>query len=194
MSGTEPTRERWLPVVGFEGRYEVSDQGRVRGLARQCAAGKSIRRSVPSRLMTPFGKKYLRVALASGGHRTRNYHVHTLVLEAFVGPRPAGYQACHNSGNAHDNRAANLRWGTASENVLDTIRHGNHRQLAKETCPRGHALAEPNLSATDLRRGQRDCMACAGARHWARVNGVTDGLIIAARADYRYDMIMRSAA
>jgi hypothetical protein len=29
---TTATEERWLPVVGYEGRYEVSDLGRVRSL------------------------------------------------------------------------------------------------------------------------------------------------------------------
>jgi hypothetical protein len=29
-----PTMERWLPVVGYEGIYEVSNRGRVKSLAR----------------------------------------------------------------------------------------------------------------------------------------------------------------
>lgn len=33
MSNNEVVHERWLPVPGYEGLYEVSDQGR---LCRQC--------------------------------------------------------------------------------------------------------------------------------------------------------------
>ena len=35
---TDPT-ERWLPVTGYEGLYEVSDLGRVRSLPRQTRSG-----------------------------------------------------------------------------------------------------------------------------------------------------------
>lgn len=32
---TQTTPERWLPVPGYEGYYEVSDQGRVRSVERE---------------------------------------------------------------------------------------------------------------------------------------------------------------
>ena len=34
----EITPERWLPVIGYEGIYEVSDLGRVRSLDRYVSA------------------------------------------------------------------------------------------------------------------------------------------------------------
>lgn len=50
--------------------------------------------------------------------------VHKLILNAFVGSRQ-GEQVCrHLNGNATDNRLSNLCWGTAQENVQDSIRHG----------------------------------------------------------------------
>lgn len=67
---------------------------------------------------------YLRVALVydDGFRRTRK--VHRLVLEAFVGPRPVGFQARHLNGDRRDNRLENLAWGTALENARDRDRHG----------------------------------------------------------------------
>ena len=44
--------------------------------------------------------------------------------EAFIGPRPAGMEACHESGDARDNRPDNLRWDTHAANMEDRRRHG----------------------------------------------------------------------
>ena len=66
------------------------------------------------------------------GDRMLMASVHRLVLETFVGPPPAGCQACHNNGDCHDNRVQNLRWGTAKENALDVNRHG------RRTCGEKH--------------------------------------------------------
>jgi hypothetical protein len=51
--------------------------------------------------------------------------LHRLILEAFVGPRPPGMEACHRNGDRLDNRLCNLRWGTPESNVEDKWRHGN---------------------------------------------------------------------
>lgn len=50
--------------------------------------------------------------------------VHKLVLNAFVGKRPDGFLCRHLNGNQRDNRLENLCWGTPSENVRDSMRHG----------------------------------------------------------------------
>jgi len=53
--------------------------------------------------------------------------VHTLVLTAFVGPRPPSLEARHLNGNPQDNRwPENLAWGTHSENEKDKIKHGTN--------------------------------------------------------------------
>lgn len=110
--------ELWRPVVGFEDRYDVSDQGDVR----------SLNRIHPSRFMKimaahPNNRGYLYVTLFDGikGH---NLAVHRLVLDAFVGPCPEGHQGAHNNGDRTDNRAENLRWASAKENIADRTAHG----------------------------------------------------------------------
>ena len=71
----------------------------------------------------PEGYIIVRLKRASG--RKCDYRpLHQLILEAFVGPRPCGYEACHNDGNKTNNAALNLRWDTRSENMLDRGRHG----------------------------------------------------------------------
>jgi hypothetical protein len=99
--------ERWLPVVGFEGRYEVSDLGRVRSLPRKWAKGG---------LMKPcLNQGYLIVRLSRNA-RTRSFAIHCLVAEAFLGRRPEGMQVCHGPGGMTDNRLVNLSYGTLSKN------------------------------------------------------------------------------
>ncbi|MGV8064597.1 NUMOD4 motif-containing HNH endonuclease [Mycobacterium kansasii] len=148
----------WRPVVGFDGSYEVSDQGQVRSLDRtKVTAGKVTR--ISGRLLKPMvqHKGYLTVGLYRGGKRTIR-PVHRLVLEAFIGPG-IGYQACHVNGDRADNRAQNLYWGTNSENQLDSVRHGTHRSVRATECPNGHPYDDENTYIAP-RTGQRVCREC----------------------------------
>jgi hypothetical protein len=114
-----PIAESWLPVVGYDGLYEVSDLGRVRSLPRQRTAGGILRPG------TTYG--YHRVSLSDGNVR-RNLLVHRIVLLAFVGEPPEGFQAAHRNGDRTDNRLANLYWATREENTQDRHEHGKFRR------------------------------------------------------------------
>jgi hypothetical protein len=113
-------QEVWRPVVGFEGLYEVSDQGRVRSLSRYVTIGNGNKRWYEGRILDgDYGDKYRRLSLGN-----KLVRVHVAVLEAFVGLRPKGYVARHLNGNALDNRLCNLAWGTCKENAQDAMEHG----------------------------------------------------------------------
>jgi hypothetical protein len=68
------------------------------------------------------GDGYVTVCPMRGG-RKGTAPIHTLVLLAFAGPRPAGMQCRHLNGDRTDNRLANLMWGTAKENAADRAAH-----------------------------------------------------------------------
>lgn len=53
--------------------------------------------------------------------------LHDLVLAAFVGPRPEGFDACHKDGDKIHNTVTNLRWGTRADNMRDLTRHGGRK-------------------------------------------------------------------
>lgn len=65
--------------------------------------------------------------LGSGEHR--NYLVHQLILETFVGKHPEGMECRHLDDNKQNNKLNNLCWGTRSENQQDSLRHGTHGGL-----------------------------------------------------------------
>ncbi|MEW1706979.1 NUMOD4 motif-containing HNH endonuclease [Microbacterium sp. NPDC089190] len=160
--------ERWLPVPGWDGLYEVSDEGRVRSLARVVMRRNGVALRVRSRdlVASPEPNGHLQVSLKSPGVRSQR-RIHQLVLEAFVGPRPPGHETCHNDGDPSNNRLENLRWDTQSENTRDRVVHGTHNESSKSVCPRGHLLTAPNLTRHHAANGVRSCLACA--RTWALV-------------------------
>lgn len=104
MPATEP--ERWLPVVGYEGLYEVSNQGRIRSFPR---------RGTPGVILRPHQKRYLTVNLWRDGKK-RTLMIHQLVAAAFLGPRPEGLLVCHGPAGCYENDVANLSYGTPAKN------------------------------------------------------------------------------
>lgn len=140
--------ETWLPIPDLPG-YEVSDHGRARG-----PSGELNQRLYETRR---GGPKYFQVYLPKP--IGRNYYVHRLVLEAFVGKAPKGQQCRHLNGTSTDNRLENLQWGTPSEDNYDRIRHGTHQHAKKTHCKYGHPLDGEYLNP-DGSVHQRVCLTC----------------------------------
>jgi hypothetical protein len=116
--------ELWQPVVGYEGLYEVSDQGRVRSLDRKIKTSTSVR-FYKGKIITPCAggsKGYLMVRLSWPSRK--KFYVHVLVNAAFNGPCPSGQICRHLNDNHLDNRAENLAWGTYSQNMEDARLNG----------------------------------------------------------------------
>ncbi len=164
---TDVTCEQWLPVVGYEGLYEVSDHGRVRSLDRRVqvvCANRTYWNTCPGCVLSPASRRsgHLHVSLRQNLQQT-THSVHRLVAFAFAGEPPDGHEVCHGDGDPTNNHSANLRWDTRTENALDTVRHGHNFNKRKTHCPRGHPLRDPNLSRSG-RPGSVACLACARGR------------------------------
>lgn len=128
--------EIWKPIIGHEGRYEVSNLGRIRSVERVVpntrwhADGTRIYKS-KIRTQTPTGRRngnpgYMSVCVKDPkqGYKLAAIKTHIAVLEAFVGPRPVGMDGCHNDGDVKNNRLDNLRWDTKANNNADKMKHG----------------------------------------------------------------------
>lgn len=113
--------ERWRPVPGYEGLYEVSDYGRVYSVLRLDSLGR--RRGGHMLRSRPNKDGHMLVGLWKDS-QPWTAKVHVLVLTAFTGPRPPGREGCHGDGNPANNTLGNLRWDTTSANRRDAMRHG----------------------------------------------------------------------
>lgn len=127
----EDLPEEWLPVIGYEGYYEVSSWGRVRRLemvVERKLKDRIIRQRVPGRIMGPAPNPvsgHLCVHLCKNG-KPKTHNLHVLVALAFLGPRPDKLQVCHNDGNPAHNWKTNLRYDTPIGNAADRHTHGTH--------------------------------------------------------------------
>jgi hypothetical protein len=115
--------EEWRPVVTHVGRYEISDRGRVRTVARDIPSPRhgvgAMRRLESVILAQTVGgrvKNYKRVMLM--GPR-RHAYIHHLMAEAFIGPRPEGAQVLHKDDDGFHNDLDNIRYGNREENDMD---------------------------------------------------------------------------
>ncbi len=104
--------EQWKAVEGYVGRYDVSNEGRVRSIgSRQ-----------PGRVLKPgkMSRGYLSVMLYDGSSpkRPKSHLVHKLVMAAFGPPQPsAEHQVNHEDLSKSNNYIGNLEWTTAGGNV-----------------------------------------------------------------------------
>lgn len=138
--------EEWALIPGL-GPYEASTLGRIR------RDGRVLRQYLDGR------GNYLGFSPSIGGKQKRVATAQQ-VLAAFVGPKPGpDYEVRHLNGNSLDNRSSNLAWGTRSENVKDTVSHGNHRSANKTECPAGHPYDRVKRGA-DGSVGKRYCSKC----------------------------------
>jgi len=105
------TQENWRDVVGFEGKYEVSNLGRVRSLC--CGRIKVLK-------LGRHGNGYRTVT--PGGRISKL--VHRLVAMAWIGPIPNDKEVNHIDGDKANNRVENLEYVTRRGNVHHAIRTG----------------------------------------------------------------------
>lgn len=125
MSFENGTVTIWKDILGYEGLYQISEQGKVRKI---CSDG-----SYKSMKLQTSTIGYRLVGLTKD-HKTKLYYVHRLVLECFVGlpkKNPDGSELrtspeCnHKDGVRSNNHYSNLEW-------CDRYYNNQHRKPSSE--------------------------------------------------------------
>jgi len=115
----------WKDVIGFEGLYKVSSDGRILSLQKIRYCSSDVNPVIyPDRVLSPgVVKGYFLVSLSKDTIIFQR-KVHRLVAEAFL-PKPIHKdQVNHINGIKCDNRVENLEWCTAQENVIHSYKTG----------------------------------------------------------------------
>ena len=142
--------EVWKDIAGYEGIYQVSNQGRIRSLDRLSKAhnnhGTMCRTKIRGRIMrgTPDQDGYLDVCLYNDVRKPKYFRVHRLVAEAFI-PNPDKLpQVDHINCIKDDNRVENLAWVTCKENINRAWKAGRctPRQPSPEAVERFRKLGK----------------------------------------------------
>lgn len=115
-------KEEWKDVVGYEGRYKVSNLGRVKSLPNKVRKTELV---LKGHANVKSGHIYVNLTdLHEDKWRQKLLMVHTLVLTAFIGTCPENHEGCHGDGDPTNNALTNLRWGTRASNMADRKTHG----------------------------------------------------------------------
>jgi hypothetical protein len=111
--------EIWKDIKGFEGRYQVSNMGRVRSLDMLVnnGAGSYIRKGMLLHPSMNKGKGYLRISFSDGHRNYKHYEIHRLVALHFVPGYKKGLVVNHIDENKLNNRVDNLEWCTYQYNL-----------------------------------------------------------------------------
>lgn len=101
--------EEWRAIKGYEGLYEVSNDGRVRRV-QQC-------------LKPAYTRGYAHVSLCKEG-KIKTLRITRLVAETFIENPENKAQVNHKDGNPKNDSVENLEWATPSENTQHAVDTG----------------------------------------------------------------------
>lgn len=115
-----PTEEIWVPIKGFDGKYEVSNKGRIRSYVGWKARGTDI----PRVLKESYGNSgYKQVCLVKEGKHYMRM-THRIVAETFLKNDMGLREVNHKDGNKSNNELSNLEWTSRSGNLKHAYKSG----------------------------------------------------------------------
>jgi hypothetical protein len=162
--------EIWKDIKGFEGFYQVSNFGRIRGIDRAIRYRHGRERIWKGKIKKPTvtQKGYLKVNLFNG-EKNVTREVQRIVAETFIENPLNKEQVNHIDGNKTNNNVENLEWVTPKENTFHSIYvlgnnlkkvsqydlDGKYIRTFKSIKDAGEATGTPRCSISNVVHGRR---------------------------------------
>lgn len=171
--------ERWVEIPDTDGKYAVSDLGRVKRLkpGRGTAVGKILKAA-------PNTAGYLSLTLPDLAGKFKSHQVHVLVASTFIGKCPPGMEVNHKKGLKLDNRASELEYMTRSENTKHAHDLGlidqrgeknNNSKISEKTVLELKRLRDEGLTQKELSRrfglNQGFISRVLSGKRWSHLTG-----------------------
>lgn len=114
--------EIWKDIPGYEGRYQISNYGKVKELSFIIENGTN-KCVIPEHILKPhISNNYLVVSL---NKPSKTFYIHRLVAELFIDNPENKKCVKHITFNRYNNCYNNLKWCSHSEVVKQSIFEGN---------------------------------------------------------------------
>lgn len=132
-------KEVWKDIPNFEGRYMISNKGRVMSLHfNQGETPKCLK-------LTANDHGYLAVIFYIKSKPIR-FYVHRLVAEAFI-PKCEGMdEVNHKDGDKSNNEYTNLEWCTSSQNKAHAVKTGLANNMVRKVIQQMKPMIATNIS------------------------------------------------
>ena len=147
--------EIWKDIPGYEGRYQASTHGRIRGLI----SGKILHPCIGSN-----GYYYVGLRKSPKSSNAKYQPVHHLIALTFLGERPDKAVICHGDGDKLNDSVDNLRYGSSRENHLDVYRQGG--KYGKLTTEQAKDVKIRLANGETLSQIARDCSVTPSAIYY----------------------------
>lgn len=164
--------EEWKDIPGYEGLYQVSNLGNIRSL------GNKTHKGIHAITQKTDKDGYKSVRLCKNG-KMKDYRVHRLVYETFVGKIQDGYQINHIDEDKSNNNVnnlnsmdcvSNINWGTGIERrasqarkpVIQMSKDGKEIQRFNSVTEAANALGLHHVSISKCCLNRPHCISTGG--------------------------------
>lgn len=136
MENISMSGEEWRAINGYNGRYKISNFGRVLSVERKVSNGTGII-TIPTKILKQsLNYKGYPITYLSKNAKCKTVAVHRLVAIAFISNFENKPQVNHIDGNKQNNNVDNLEWCTNGENQIHAYKIGLNYVTGKAGKPK----------------------------------------------------------
>lgn len=150
--------EIWKDIKNFEGRYQISNFGRIKSLPK-FKENSLVKCITPEKILRPgiHYEGYHLYKLYFGQKISRTVRVHRIVAEAFL-PNPLNLPMVnHIDGNTQNNLLSNLEWCTPSNNIQNALARG---VVWSKNAPKGEHQHHSILKESQIKKIRASKKSC----------------------------------